>query len=186
MKVKDIIVGALRLLGRDDLAETLAANGTAEGEGGDVVQTLLYCFNAVEDELARYYFPLVANEELRAEAGKIGYTAFSYAPVKIIGVTAEGKPVKFSVQPLYLCVDADSVSVEYWYTPQSRTMEGDSAFDGAEVGERLVAAGCAAEYCLIHGESLAAKLWEGKYREAIDKARLTHRRARALPPRRWV
>lgn len=186
MKVTDVIIDALRLVGREDLAELVGDGGTAEGEGAEVVRTLLYCYNAVEDELARFYFPLVFREEKTAAEGKISYSDLTYRPVRIVGVTVDGRAEKFRTEAQYIEVNADKAVVEYWYAPEAKELGGDSAYDGSEVGERLVAAGCAAEYCLLNGESVAAELWEGKYREAIDKARKTHRRARAIPPRRWV
>ena len=50
MIVKDIIVSSLNLLGRRDLAETLENGVVTDAEGGETVITLLYWFNAVEDE----------------------------------------------------------------------------------------------------------------------------------------
>lgn len=186
MKVKDIVADALRLIGRGDAAQVLAEGLSEAGEISETTETMLYCFNAVEDELARFYFPLVFSEEIASKSGKIYFSDFSRNPVKITSVTCGGKPAVCRYEPQYIEVNADSAVIEYWYAPSKKTIDGDSAYDGTEVGESLVAYGAAAEFCLINGESAAAELWESKYREAIDRARSTHRRRRMIPPRRWV
>ncbi len=186
MKVKDIIVCALRCAGRPDVADALSDGQTIEGEKAEAVRTMLYCFNAVEDELARCYFPILKSEDAAVQSGKVGFTSLSESPVKILGVKSGGKPVKYKLEPQYIEVNADTVTVEYFFTPSAKTIDGDSAYDGCEVGERLVAAGAASEYCLLNGESAAARLWESKYRDAIDSSRASHRRKRSVPPRRWV
>lgn len=185
MKVKDIITCALRLIGREDVAAAVA-DGAAEGERGEVAQTMLYCFNAVEDELARCYFPLAIREEKTVKSGRIAFADLSQSPVKILSVTRDGKPLDFSLGPQYIAVNAQSCTVEYRYSPAKKGMEDDSSYDGTAVGENLIASGAAAEFCLINGESLAAETWESRYRAAIDRARQIHRRKYFLPPRRWV
>lgn len=186
MKVKNIISCALRLTGRSDAAETLETEAERTAEEEEAIKTMLYCFNAVENELARSYFPLINGESIEAVSGKVNFSDFSYSPVKITAVKCGGKPVQYSLKPQYIATDADSVWVEYWYVPAVKTIDDDSEYDGTEVGELLVAYGAASEYCLINGESSAAELWESKYRDAIDKSRRTHRRKRFIPPRRWV
>lgn len=192
MKVKEIIARALRLTGRADAAETLETDSERSADVEEAIKTMLFCFNAVENELARNYFPLVFSEEVGTVEGKINYADLSYNPVKITSVKSGGKPVGYRLKPQYIVLqrqytaaDAD-VSVEYNYIPSQKNIEDDSAFDGTEVGELLVAYGTVSEYCLINGESAAAALWESKYRDAIDRSRRTHRRKRYIPPRRWV
>ncbi len=186
MKVKDIIARALRITGRADVADALDSDAERTADGEEAVKTMLYCFNAVENELARSYFPLIYSEEVVAVSGRVSFADFTYCPVKITSVKSGGKPLKYTLNPQYISADAEAVSVEYWYTPAQKDIDGDSAYDGTEVGELLVAYGAASEYCLINGESAAAELWESKYREAIDGSRRTHRRKHYIPPRRWV
>lgn len=186
MKLKDIMACALRLVGRKDVAEKVSAGASTEGECAEAAETMLYCVNAVEDELARCYFPLVYREEVRVNSGRIYFTELSRCPVKITGVQRDGEPLRYALEPQYIEVNADRADVEYWYTPVRRGTDGDSAYDGTEVGERLIAEGAASEYCLLNGEALASQAWETRYRESIDRAQSTHRRKYCVPPRRWV
>ncbi len=185
MLVKDVIISALNILARTDLSEALSEGGIPEGEGGETVETLLYCFNAVEDELARRYVPLSAKEELRSYLGKFKYSDFSHSPVKIKRVLVGGKEADYEQTPQYIAVNADTVTIEYEYAPSKKTLDGTSDFK-TEVGERLMALGMAAEYCLINGEIEASELWEKKYRERIDEVQRALPSGGNIPPRRWV
>ena len=70
MTIKDIAVCAFKLLGRSDIAVALSAGSELDNESAEKTEALVYCINAVEDELARYYFPAKWTEELRSADGK--------------------------------------------------------------------------------------------------------------------
>ena len=185
MEVKELIISALNILGRGDLAVQLSGGGELDGEGLETVNTLVYCFNAVEDEVARKYLPLTAKEELSSSNGKFNYTDFSHSPVKIKSVLAGGDAAEFELLPQYIAVNAKKITVEYDYAPSKKQLNGQSDF-GAEVGGRLFALGMAAEYCLVNGEIEAAELWEKKYRDSIDAVQSALPAGGVIPPRRWV
>ena len=191
MKVKDIIITALRFVGREDISEKLKyADDEDEldltDEESEVVETLLYCFNSVEDELARCYIPLETVEDLSSENGVYRFADFSLRPIKIISVKSDGKPVKYSVTPLNLITDCANVTVEYGYAPLKKELFDDSEFSSVCVSDKLVAAGTASEFCLIDGEAKLAQSWESVYRSEIDTVQRTRLSGLHLPPRRWV
>lgn len=185
MEVKDVIISALNILGRGELATKLSQNNELDEEGAETVNTLLYCFNAVEDELARKYMPLSTAEDLTSHSGKYYYTDFAHTPVKIKRVLANGKEIGFTLLTEYMSVNASKITVEYEFAPSKKQLDGTSDF-GLEISENLIALGIAAEYCLINGEIEAAELWEKKYRSRIDFAQSRLPSCRSLPPRRWV
>ncbi len=185
MLVKDVIISALNILGRLDLVKMLSDSVVSEGEGEETVNILLYCFNAVEDELARRYIPLNEKEELRSYTGKFKYTDFAHSPVKIKRVLVGGEQADYELTTQYIAVNADTITVEYEYAPSKKVIEGSSDFK-TEVGERLMALGIAAEFCLINGEIEASELWEKKYRERIDEVQRALPAGGNIPPRRWV
>ncbi|MDE6598130.1 MAG: hypothetical protein K2K60_05790, partial [Clostridia bacterium] len=182
----DIIISALKILGRADLAQKLTGSGELTTEESEKINTLLYCYNAVEDEVARCYIPLSARQNLTGANGQFYYSNFVHAPVKIKRVTSGGKRIAYEMFPLYLKADATEICVEYEYSPRKKVLEeGCEFFDG--VGEHLFACGTAAEYCLINGEVEAAALWESKYRQCIDEAQSKLLPVSGyIPPRRWV
>ena len=186
MTVKDVIIYAFKLLGRDDLAENILNEAELDKESAEKTETLLYCYNAVEDELARYYFPLTETQHISSDAEKFSFDGFKYRPIKILSVKANGKPVKFSVNTKYLACAEENVTVEYRYAPDKKQLSDVSEYDGYAVGESLIAAGILAEYCLISGAVQASQLWESRYREQIDKSQKKHKPSLSVPPRRWV
>lgn len=185
MKVKDVIVSTLNILGRTELAAALSARSTLDSEGTETVNTLLYCFNAVEDEVARKYAPLTCEDTMVSLSGQYIYTAFLHSPVKITRVLADGAEVGYVLYAEYMRVDAKRVTVEYEYAPKKKKITDDSDF-GEDVGERLLALGAAAEYCLINGEVEAAEIWESRYRKEIDGVQKKLPACGCIPPRRWV
>lgn len=183
MKVKEVIIYALKSLGMADAAQKLEAGAETDKYGAETVETLLYCYNAVEDELARKYLPLSAQEDLESADGEYYYTRFTRAPVKIKRVFSRGTPVDYTLYAQYMRADAEGITVEYEYSPQRKKLDGVCEC-AMEVGAALLAAGVCAEYCFINGEADAADAWEERYRAAVDKAQT--RRGGRIPPRRWV
>ena len=185
MKVKDVIASALNLLGRADLVSALSSVSNADKEGQERISTLLYCFNAVEDELAHHYVPLTVREEISSDDTRFYYNAFGRNPVKIKRVTVDGEKAKFEIFATYMTVNAQKITVEYEYAPARKELDGDCDY-GDEVGEYLIALGMAAEYCYVNGEAELAAQWENKYRERLDKLQRTLPACEKIPPRRWV
>ena len=186
MTVREIIVNAFKLLGREDLAAAVSKGERLDEEGEEKAQTLLYCFNAVEDELARYYFPLKTTEQFTSSTGIYEFEKFAERPVKILSVKSGGNAVSYEVMPKYFKCDQTSVTVEYEYAPLKKELSDTSAFDGTAVCENLIAAGTVSEYYLISGAVISAQSWESRYREEIDKARKKQHIRTSIPPRRWV
>ena len=186
MKVKDVIASALRLIGRAELIDDLSNPWNSDYEDAEeVVNTLLYCFNAVEDELSRKYIPLVASEEMLSPDTKFSYSDFQRYPVRIKRVTVDGKRVDFEVFPKYLQVRAKKIVTEYEYLPKRKKIDGDSDYDES-VGEYLIALGIASEYSVINGEAEMADIWGKRYREQLDRVQRSLHVCENIPPRRWV
>lgn len=186
MNVSDIIASALVLIGRKELVPFIEDPSNAmDDDAGEVIETLLYCYNAVEDELARKYIPLIAREQMHSENGKFRYFDLPLSPIKIRKVTVNGKSVKFDALTGYMTVNAKDIVVEYEYAPPRKGIDEFSDYDG-EVGEYLLALGIAAEYALINGEGEMADRWEKKYRAELDRVQRTLPVCASIPPRRWI
>ena len=197
MTIRDILIRALRRIGREDLSADVGSGVEPSGEGAEVVTTMLYCINATEDELARYYFPLKCTETLHLGQSKtLRFSDFSNTPVKILSVKSDGAEIAFELQPNCLIADATSIEVTYYYAPKQKGVDDESTF-GETGGGKIIELGAAAEYCLIGGEAALAEMWETRYREAIDMTRQMLENDNAysgekldrggyIPPRRWV
>jgi hypothetical protein len=185
MTVKEIIKDAMRLVGRADAAETAYADGEDE-EVKRLEHTMLFCYNAVLDELARGYFPVKAEEKMTSDTGRYLFENFTKKPVRILKVKRGEKKIEWHILPEYLQTDAGEVTVEYEYVLDKSNGDGDFYYPDAEVGERLVTLGMAAEYQLICGEVESANCWEERYRAEIDRLLSCHTVKERIPPRRWL
>lgn len=189
MTIRDILISALRRIGREDLAIDIEDGGEPTGEGGEVVQTMLYCINATEDELARYYFPLKCTETLKSKDKIFYFSDFAHTPVRILQVKFNKQEVPYSLRTNCLAADYAEIEITYSYAPAKKVMDGKSEF--GEMGDgNITSLGAAAEYCLICGEASLAEVWEMRYREAIDRAQRSADKTQAqrvyVPPRRWI
>lgn len=182
MLVKDVITSVLRLIGRTDVIG--AMDGGLTEEQTEVVNTLLHCYNAVEDELGRLYFPLVDERELTFDGGVYVFSDMPHVPVKILAVIKDGKKLKFRLYPKYVKAVSGKLTVRYCYAPTKKPLLGMSEL-GEPVSERMMSYGVAAEYCLIGGLVESAEIWESKYREEIAANRAGGGYGR-LPQRSWV
>lgn len=189
MTIREVIIGALRRIGREDIAHDLEEGGEPAGENAEVVTTLLYCVNAAEDELARYYFPLKHTEHFSSEDNTFPFSRFSRTPVKILGVKSGRGEVKYKVYgdgiDVGITADEKEIDVTYFYTPKKKTMDENSEY-GALFDGKITELGAASEYCLLAGETALAEVWETRYREAIDRARRKWEASAYIPPRRWI
>lgn len=196
MKVKEILISALKILGRNELAAQLSDGGALSAEDNETLETLLYCFNATEDEVARSYVPLTSSEEFISKTNRFLTFLFRHPPARVVRVVSDGKEIPFEVYPDHVYADATEVTIDYEYAPTKKTASDEISY-GEELSGNVFVYGTVAEYCLINGEISASDLWESKYRKAVDSAQqklaesknASVRKPAAggyIPPRRWV
>ena len=186
MLVSDVIKTAFEFMGREDAAAAIADGTYAQdGELSRMAECALHCYNAVEDELARGFFPLVKEEELTAEGGRIYYSSFAGTPVKILAVISDKGQVGCRICPKYIEVKDGTYTVRYTCCPAKKQLDSPSDYSGYPVGERLMAYGVAAEFCLIYGNFEESECWENRYRDEIERLR-PHEHPRDIRARRWV
>ncbi len=183
MKVKEVVMLAAYNLGREDLAREASIVTHPTGE----LQSLLRCYNLVENEIALDYLPLKREDKVQISEGKGYYTALSCPPVELLSVkTAGGEKVNFTVYSAYFTVDRDEgeLTVEYCYTPAEKGWQEESAL-GGKISARLLALGVTSEFCLSRGQFSEAAIWQKRYQEALRAASFRRARRR-MRSRRWV
>lgn len=186
MKVKEVICQALRLVGRDDMADDMQNDVALSAEFTRLKNTFLTYFNSVLDELARGYFPVSYEEETELVDGKIAVSSFGRRAVRIKRVLEGKKPVEWHISAGYLYADGEKVTVCYEYSPEPLGEADEFSYPEFAVSERLVEYGMAAEYFLVAGCAEESRLWEQKYRDEIE-ALISRCVVKPLvPPRRWI
>ena len=185
MKVKDVLIEAMRLAGREEVAED-AAGETPAAETVRIKRAFLTYLNAVLDELARGYFPLDTSEEMSSETGRYAFSDFLKCPIKINGVTDGKTEIEWRICPDYLQTDCKKITVEYEYAPPELTEEDDFFYPVFAVSKRLAEYGMVAENFLVAGDGAAYSAWENKYREEIENLSSRSKVDGRIPPRRWI
>ena len=193
MLVKDIAAQAAFLLGKQEVSDYLKGDSdvtpeyTEQEEKALVKEanTLLRCYNIVENEIALDYLPLTAEETVTSSTGALPYSSFLHTPVTILSVTDEyGNKLPFTIFPEYVKTHKGTAVITYAYSPRTKAMEDGSEY-GARVPERLLSYGVACEYCLVSGLYDEALLWDKKYKDALLCAHSASR-PHVIRSRRWV
>jgi hypothetical protein len=187
VKVIDVLKSALVFADRTDILPVLEGTAEATEEQQYVLDVMLYCYNAVEDELARTALPLVRVQSFETN-GTVNYTSFLRAPVRILRVAQNGKSVRCEQYATYLKTCEGVVEITYRYAPNRKSLQDDCEIAPCALGEELPAFGVLAEYCLVAGEEEEADRWQKKYEESIallkhSAGATLHNRVRA---RRWI
>lgn len=193
MLVKDVAAQAAFLLGKDELSRYIkgrlkeddSLDETTKKEFDKEAETLLRCYNVVENEIALDYLPLTAEETVVCDSGELPYTSFLRAPVAVLSVTDEyGNKRPFTIFPEYVKTCAGTAVVTYAYAPETKRLDDVGEY-GARASERMMAYGVACEYCLVSGLYAEAVVWDKKYKDALFCAQSASR-PHVIRSRRWV
>lgn len=185
MIVKELICQTMRLVGREDAADSINSSSPTD-EAARLKRALLTYLNAVLDELARGYFPLDTEEQMSSENGVYAFADFLKMPVKINRVTDGENVIEWHICPNYLHTDSKNITVYYEYLPPQLNENDEFFYPVFAVSARLVEYGMAAEYFLVSGDGAAYNSWENKYRNEIENLLSKSSVKDRIPPRRWI
>ena len=190
MTVKEVIALAAGCLGREDLIAALDKKESALSADEKLeLDSLLRCYNFVENEVALDYFALKKEETVQITENKIYYNDLTAAPVNIRKVVCGGSVQRFAAYPAYIYLPdgwVGTASVVYDYIPSTKTtFVATSEFSDKGVPARLLAYGVSAQYCLVSGETGRAAVWDKKFRDAL-RAKNLLRRTATIRSRRCV
>ncbi len=184
MTAREAVLEAARLIGVYEKVRAYIEEGREDGK--TETDVLLKCFNLVENELALEYFPLLCEDEVESDTGKIDYYALSNQVVRVIKVAdCYGNEAAFKLFPEYIKTAAGKVKITYSYTPKQKFLDDEGSYITAKVSVRMMAYGIAAEYCLACGLYEEAAVWDKKYKDCISAA-YKGCTSRVLKSRRWV
>ncbi len=150
-----------------------------------VGETLLQCYNVVENELALDYLPLTMEDEVETQTGTVDFSALSCKAVRILRVTdGNDVAVKYRIFPNYLKTQPGKLKILYVYSPREKEL-GDECECALTASKRMLAFGIAAEYCLRMGMYEEADVWNKKYKGAIEAA-YKAAPCKRISSRRWI
>jgi hypothetical protein len=183
MTVQEIIIAAAEELGVQDKVNDYLLNGSTIGK--KETETLLMCFNLVENEVALDYLPLKCEDVIEGNTGVIEYQDLSRKAVRVIGVTDEyGNAAPFRLFPKYLKTQPGKVKILYTYTPTEKGITDDCDYD-IRASLRLFTYGTLAEYYLAAGFFEESEAWDKKYKDALTAA-YRQGKTKVIKSRRWA
>lgn len=121
-------------------------------------ESLLECFNIVENELAFEYFPLYATHICQSDT--VYYTEFEYSPVRIVGCNCA-----FKLYPQYMQSKEIIKEIKYTYEPSNKSLRDECSY-----GDEFLLCltyGIISEYLLSQGFYEEAAVWDNKYKKEI-------------------
>lgn len=186
MTVKEVICEALRLVGREDVADAISGTSALTSEQTRLKRAFLTYFNSVFDELARGYFPLSAHEEFYTETGIVALSSFSLRPVRVKKVLKDGKQIDWQLCVKGIEAEAGNLTIFYEYAPNTFSENDTFGYPQFAVSEKLVEYGIVAEHYLVLGDAVSSKAWEEKYRDEIEALLARSTVKERIPPRRWI
>ena len=132
----------------------------------------LNAYNNVENELSMDYFPLRAVDKVLITENKVKYGDLKRTAWRIMGVhDCDNHELKYKLYPTYMAFakkdNGKHCFVRYCYVPQEKTIDGISEFDEGVFKDILAYEVCS-EYCIINGYFEQGKLWDDKYKKAIN------------------
>lgn len=183
MTVKEVLLTAAFELGMADGVQAYL-DGTSQ-ESKAEVESLLKCYNLVENELALDYLPITAEDEVWTDTGVVYFSELAQRVVRIVRITdAWGNETPFTLYPEYVKTQPGRVKISYTYVPKEKTLDAECEHM-RYVSERLMAYGIATEYALASGLFEEAAVWDKKYKDAIAAAYRAKPKAK-IHSRRWA
>ncbi|MGN1201365.1 MAG: hypothetical protein ACI4R8_03825 [Candidatus Caccovivens sp.] len=185
MQVLDIIKMVCEFVGEKELRAKLDSIETVtfSAREQEKLDTLVDCFNLVNQEIASDYLPFLTKEEV--EGGEIiPFSSLSKAVINIYKVKNRfGLNLKFKLFPDYVQVQGNPKTVVYSYLPQDASINSTvEMYNG--LSARVYAYGMASEFLLIDGMSEDAEIWEERFKESLfvlSRKRGEHQ----MPCRSW-
>lgn len=196
MTVKDAVELAAVYLQLEDVLSTSSFTGTLNANTNPSVTAdslttrninlLIRCTSLVLGQIASDIIPLKTKQTLTSSAGSILLSGLTSKLYKVLSVKRNGRKVAFKVYPTYIDIGErdGEFEVEYNYLPSDKTALTDNIDEvGNLIDARTIAYGVASEYAYISGLFEEAKMWEEKFKNALDTK--TKLKNYYLKARRW-
>ncbi len=187
MTVKDIIKLVCEFVGEREILTKLNAieEVSYTSREQEKLDTMIRCFNLVNQEIASDYLPFITKEEIDVKDSILNFSELNKQVVNVYEVKNRfGCSLRFKLFPNYMEISGHAKSIVYSYLPEDKNLSDDvEMFNG--LSGRVYAYGVASEFLLIDGLSEDAEIWEDRFKESLFV--LSRRRGEHILPRRsWI
>ena len=187
MTVKDILklvcesVGEREILNKLNSTETVTYTEREQ----EKLDTMVNCFNLVNQEIASDYLPYLTKEEIDVNNSVLNFSTLSKQVVNVYEIKNRlGMNLKFKLFPNYVEIFGKAKTIVYSYLPEELSLNDSFEFFNG-LSPRVFAYGVASEFLLIDGMSEDAEIWEDRFKDSLFV--LSRRRGEhVLPKRSWI
>lgn len=173
MTVKDVVCDALRLLGRDDIADAVTSSGTMSDEVKRYAKLFTLIADSVHKELYSCYFPDCKTDRLPRVGSYYNLSGLPYPMLcirKVSNPTTGKEFTDYTITEYGMNVFGYSgeIAVTYDYTSHDYTSLTAQIDDYKPyVKPDLLVTGMVAEYYCTIGDTVNAALWQERYEKKI-------------------
>ena len=182
MQLKEAIQICLTYLGDED------ASINTQTAQHPKLKLLVKCANLVIKEIATEYAPLIEEETVEVNDGKISYDGLTHrvAEVRKVQDIDSGLPSNFYCAPTHCKIINDGVKrarIVYSYIPLDIDIEDDCPLPPV-VSAKTLALGVCAEYSMISGMYEQSVMYSDRFKQDMRTAVRKKGEIR-IKPRRW-
>lgn len=185
MKVKDLVIYTSLFIGEKELASKLEENTSLTQREQERVDTMVRCYNLVNQEIASDYLPFLYTEKIDVNNSVLNFSDLSKTIINIYEVKGNlNINIRYKRYPEYLQIFGHAKKITYSYLPEDLELNDNVEFFNG-LSSRIYAYGMASEYLLCDGLSEDAEIWEERFKESLFV--LSRKRSEIrLPKRRWL
>ena len=168
MKIKNVIRISALLLNKPNVISHIDGKQTDENTIA-TVNAMLDLANLVINELASTYVPMIKNETVSIQSGKVYYTDLTERASRIISVTdLSGNDIAYKNDAKCVYVQSGNVIIQYEFFPRDYDLEQEFFFSKEQVTERILSYALCAEECLREARFDEAVSWHTRYVQEIS------------------
>lgn len=187
MTVKDIIKLVCEFIGEKELLAKLKSTDsstTFTTREQEKLDTMVDCFNLVNQEIASDYLPFLTKEDVCVDDGILNFADLQKAVINIYEIKNRfGVNLKFKIFPSFVEIEGKARKVVYSFLPSDLTLD-ETVDIVCGLSARVYAYGLASEFLLVDGVSEDAEIWEERFKESLfvlGRKRGEH----IMPKRTW-
>lgn len=187
MNLVNIIKSASKMLSVEEL------EGYPEISEEEYVEKLkklmIYCINETISDLTLNYFPLIVEQTVEPNGDIIPYSSLTSSPTRIYAVfntTMHSLKFRLLSNGIKLVDSEQKVIIRYGIAPQVvNEQTQDITGINVQISEYMLALGTAREFCLNRGRYNEASIFEQKFKDAIENAKIP-KKSLHLKSRAWL
>ncbi len=182
MKVKDVIINAIKMLGDSNFVKYLTEASNENEQYNLDKELLLLSYNQAL-ETAVNYSPLTYQETLLSHDGLVKYSAFKYNPYKIVEVETEKAFQTYEILPTRIKTQG-KITVLYVYIPTVKKYEEDFVYENSKISLNVFCYGVLSEFLIYKGRFEEATMYFDKFLNALKTIKFS-KKIKKIRSRKW-